>query len=669
MQINDCEAPNDDIRIHMGVTTDMEDIQGEGGGGFLRSNAYVNPALTVSANSLSANGKMFKGCNDFEVVDVSNITNSSQKFSGIFDWSRTRATKMCSKKTINRRLPILTWLPQYTTEKAVGDLVAGITVGLTVIPQALAYANIAHLPLQYGLYSSFLGCFFYILLGGCKDVPFGPTAIVSIITYEAVGDLGPEHATLLCFLSGIIQLLMGMFGFGFIIDFVSGPVSSGFTSAVALIILTSQVKDLLGIAVPGNVFIRTWSNIVMNIHQTNKWDAVIGILCIFSLLMLRLGSQIPVSSTTEDGKPKSAFQIWRNRLFWFIATSRNAILVVVCGFIGHYYYNTGNVPFTLIGYVPRGLPNLELPKFGYEKVVGNSTVTVTFQEMVSNLGSGLIVVPLLGLLENIAICKAFADGKTIDSTQEFLAMGICNIVNSFVQAFPGSGSVSRSAVQRSSGSRTPLCSIYAGTLVVLALVFFTPCFYFIPKASLAAVLIAAVIFMVEVKVIKPMWRTKKSDLIPGLGTFIACLVLPLEQGVFIGVAINLIFILHQAARPKINIERLKTKKGYEYLMLTPDRCLIFPSVDYVRRLVTKYSTTGKIVVLDCSYIYGADYTAACVIQILTADFASRNQPLIFYNLKPSVSAVFEGLSPKDFIVVYNEDELENLVENKSFVIK
>lgn len=121
---------------------------------------------------------------------------------------------ICSKKTLYKRLPILTWLPQYTTEKAIGDLVAGVTVGLTVIPQALAYSNIAHLPLQYGLYTSFLGCFIYILLGGCKDVPFGPTAIVSIITYETVGDKGPEHATLLCLTTGVIQLLMGSCGFG-----------------------------------------------------------------------------------------------------------------------------------------------------------------------------------------------------------------------------------------------------------------------------------------------------------------------------------------------------------------------------------------------------------------------------------------------------------------------
>ncbi|XP_044759531.1 sodium-independent sulfate anion transporter isoform X2 [Coccinella septempunctata] len=647
----------------------MEDIQGEGGGGYLKSNAYINPALSVSTHDLSSNGKVFRGCNDFEVVEASNTSSVGQTFRTFADWSRSKARKICSKKTLYRRLPILSWLPQYTTEKAVGDLVAGITVGLTVIPQALAYSNIAHLPLQYGLYTSFLGCFIYIFLGGCKDVPFGPTAIVSIITYETVGDKGAEHATLLCLLTGAIQLLMGLFGFGFIIDFVSGPVASGFTSAVALIILTSQVKDLLGITAPGSVFIHTWSNIFKNIHQTKVGDAVLGFLCILSLLILRLGSQIPISTTSEDGKPRTPIKIWRNRLLWFIATSRNAILVVASGSIGYYYYKTGHVPFSLIGYVPQGLPNLQMPKFEYEKIEGNSTVVVTFKDMVSDLGSGIIIVPLLALLENIAICKAFANGKTVDSTQEFLAMGICNILNSFVQAFPASGSLSRSAVQHSSGSRTPLCSVYAGILVVLALLFFTPCFYFIPKAALAAVLIAAVIFMVEVKVVKPMWRTKKSDLIPGLGTFIACLILPLERGVFIGVAINLIFILHQAARPKITIERLKTKNGFEYLMLTPDRCLIFPSVDYVRNLVTKYSTKEKIVVLDCSYIYGADYTAACVIQILTADFASRKQPLIFYNLKPSVSAVFEGLSPKDFVVVYNEDELERLIEHKSFVIK
>lgn len=157
-------------------------------------------------------------------------------------------------------------------------------------------------------------------------------------------------------------------------------------------------------------------------------------------------------------------------------------------------------------------------------------------------------------------------------------------------------------------------------------------------------------------------------MIPGVGTFIACLVLPLEIGIVVGICINLLFILYHAARPKITVEILKSDDGVDYLMVTPDRCLIFPSMDYVRNLVTKHSIRKGIpVVLDCTHIYGADFTAATVIETITNDFYYRKQPLYFYNLKPSVSAVFSGLSPKGFKVVYNRDDLNNMLN--SCVIK
>ncbi|KAI4472536.1 hypothetical protein M0802_016726 [Mischocyttarus mexicanus] len=206
---------------------------------------------------------------------------------------------------------------------------------------------------------------------------------------------------------------------------------------------------------------------------------------------------------------------------------------------------------------------------------------------------------------------------------------------------------------------------------MLALFFLTPYFSFIPRASLAAIIISAVVFMVEVKVIKPMWRTKKSDLIPGIGTFIACLVLQLEIGILCGIGLNVVFILYHAARPKISVEKLTTHCGIEYLMLTPDRCLIFPSVDYVRNLVTKYSCrTESIetpVVIDCSHIYGADFTAATVVESLTKDFAVRGQPLFFFNLKPSVYAVFEGIAPTNFVVYYVREALDDLLKERGYL--
>ncbi|XP_023247492.1 sodium-independent sulfate anion transporter isoform X2 [Copidosoma floridanum] len=642
---------------------------------------YVNHALSESTADLAANGsaKSYKsqrelhGSSDFVLVEDPDAGDdeSKQRENGLLDCGHEligRLRRSCSRKTLKKRLPIVNWLPKYNGQDALGDLVAGITVGLTVIPQSLAYSQVASLPAEYGLYASFLGCFTYIFFGSCKDVPFGPTAIMSLLTYQTVSHINPiedreRHAVLLCFLVGLIELLMGVFGLGFLIDFVSGPVSSGFTSAVALIIVSSQIKDILGISAKGPTFVEMWRSIVEQLHTTRVCDAALGVSCIVFLLILR--SVASMKFGPDDEHLRSKGQKVVNNFFWLTGTSRNALLVIICGAIA-YNFPTGNSPFILIGAIPSGMPPVQAPPFGF---MNSDNATVSFLDMCANLGNGIIVLPLIGLMEDIAICKAFANGKSVDATQELIAIGISNIGNSFVKSFPGSGSLSRSAVNNASGVRTPLGGIYTGFLVILALKFFTPYFYYIPKATLAAIIIAAVIFMVEVKVIKPMWRTKKSDLIPGVGTFIACLALQLEYGIAIGIGINVLFILYHAARPKISIEKLKSLRGVDYLMLTPDRCLIFPSVDYVRNLVTKYSLReggeSTPVVIDCSHIYGADFTAAKVVESLTKDFAARGQPLFFYNLKPSVYAVFEGVAPKDFVVYYTQEGLDELLKERA----
>ncbi|KAL2711868.1 sodium-independent sulfate anion transporter isoform X1 [Vespula squamosa] len=573
----------------------------------------------------------------------------------------------CSKKKLYKRLPILSWLPRYNNHDALGDLVAGITVGLTVIPQSLAYANVAGLPTEYGLYGSFLGCFIYIIFGSCKDVPFGPTAILSLLTHQSVAHLdAPEkHAILLCFLVGIVELIMGIFGLGFLIDFVSGPVSSGFTSAVALIIVTSQIKDILAVSARGSTFVQMWKSIAECLYQTSIWDTTLGICCIGILLILRMISSFTIGPDNEELRTKKQRII--NTLIWLTCTSRNALLVIVCGLLGYLFSTARDAPFQVIGPIPGGMPTVQSPPFGYIK---DDNTTITFIDMCTNLGSGILVLPLISLMEDVAIFKAFSQGQSVDATQELIAIGLANVGSSFVQAFPGTGSLSRSAVYNASGVRTPMSGLYAGILVILALLFLTPYFSYIPRASLAAIIISAVVFMVEVKVIKPMWRTKKSDLIPGLGTFIACLVLQLEIGILCGIGMNVLFILYHAARPKISVEKLTTHCGIEYLMLTPDRCLIFPSVDYVRNLVTKYSRRTESVetpvVIDCSHIYGADFTAATVVESLTKDFAVRGQPLFFYNLKPSVYAVFEGIAPTNFVVYYAQEALDDLLKERGY---
>lgn len=609
------------------------------------------------------------GSDDFilveEIVSGQKI-NTAKTVREFCPWLIEKLRGTFTVKNAKRKLPILRWLPRYTVEDGLGDIMAGITVGLTVIPQSMAYAGLAGLPPEHGLYSSFLGSLIYTFVGSCKDVPVGPTAIVSLMAYSDLYRQGPGYATLLCFLTGVIQLTMGLCGLGIIIDFVSGPVSSGFTSAVALLIITSQIKDLIGVRGSGSIFYDMLYSLYRNVKNISVVDTAIGIGCIVLLLILRIVAEARIGPA--DPGQQSTAQKYANRSMWFVGTIRNSIIVVCCTVASYIYIHSRaagsseELPYKIIGEIRKGLPAFDPPPFSVQQ--GNTTVG--FFEIVWTMKSHLIVLPLISLLENISICKAFANGQTVDSKQELFAISLCNIGNSFVHGYPGSGSFSRSAVNNASGVRTPLGGTYTSVLVIVALMFFTPHFYYIPKTCLAAVIITAVVFMVELRVVKPIYRSKKSDLIPGLFTFFACLVFPLELGVLFGIGLNLMSILYHAARPKISIKECKTHSGYRYLMLTPDRCLVFPSADYVRNLVIKHSLKRDMpVVIDCSHVYGADFTAAKVIEMLSVDFANRKQSLFFYNIKPNVVEVFKGVKPKELVFYYKKKELDRLLQNAS----
>ncbi|XP_071640556.1 sodium-independent sulfate anion transporter [Temnothorax longispinosus] len=574
-------------------------------------------------------------------------------------WLYRRVRRSCRKKLVFKRIPILTWLPNYRKEYVVSDLVAGITVGLTVIPQAIAYANVAGLPLQYGLYSSFMACFVYTIFGSWKDVPVGPTAIAAILTRETLqkAHLGPDFAVLLCFVSGCVSLLMGILQLGFLLDFISGPVSVGFTSAASIIIATSQVKDILGLKVSGTKFVQVWQSIFEHIGETRCWDTALGVVCIIVLLLLRKMKDLPI--VPKNTKVPSRLQQVITMSFWLISTARNIIIVIVCAVMCWVLEkHLGESPVILTGHVKQGLPEFRLPPF--EARVGNETYT--FIDMISALGTGCLVVPMLSLLETISIAKVFSEGKSIDATQEMLALGVCNVISSFVSSMPVSGGLSRGAVNHSSGVKTTLGGVYTGLLVLISLQFLTPYLYYIPKAALAAVIIAAVVFMVEFQVVKPMWRSKKIDLIPAITTFLCCLFIRLELGIVIGIGVNLLFLLYASARPTLRVHKATSISGCEYLVITPDRSLVFPSVEYVRAVISKQGLregTAVPVVIDSTHIQAADFTAARVIKTLIEDFTKRGQPLIFHNLKPSVIEIFKGVKPSGLTCSSSELELND----------
>ncbi|XP_057324323.1 sodium-independent sulfate anion transporter-like [Microplitis mediator] len=563
------------------------------------------------------------------------------------------------KKLLLKRVPILSWLPKYDSEKAISDAIAGITVGLTVMPQGLAYATLAGLEPQYGLYSAFMGAIVYVIFGSCKDITIGPTALMAIMTHEYVQGKSADFAVLLAFLAGCLQLVMACLHLDVLIDFISIPVTVGFTSATSVIIVASQLKGILGLKITSSGFIDTLSKVIQNIGDTNPWDAGMSFICIFFLLLLRKMKDIKWCSRVE--KPTRERKILA-KIIWLVSTARNAIVVVICSTIAYKMSSLeSGSPFVLTGPVKSGLPSFSLPPFSTRMNDQN----LNFIDMCTELGPAIFLVPIIGVLGNVAIAKAFANGASVDATQELLTLGLCNVLGSCASAMPVTGSFSRSAVNHASGVKTPMSGLYTGLLIILALSLLTPYFYFIPKASLAAVIISAVIYMIEYEVVKLMWKSSKKDLIPMFATFFLCLVIGVEYGILVGVGINLMFLLYPSARPTIHVEKCVTESGTDYLLVIPGNSLYFPAVDFIKQFVDhagiREGSSQLPVVVDCRYVLGADFTAAKGIAALIGEFNTRKQGLYFFNPRSDVVAVLRGACGEDFQHVSTQEELSYLL--------
>ncbi|XP_070172392.1 sodium-independent sulfate anion transporter isoform X1 [Polyergus mexicanus] len=515
-----------------------------------------------------------------------------------------------------RRIPILAWLPLYSWGKLLQDILAGLTVGLTAIPQGIAYAIVAGLSAQYGLYSSFMGCFVYLVFGSSKDVTVGPTAIMALLVQKHVMKLGEDLAVLMCFLSGAVITIMGMLHLGFLVDFISMPVICGFSNAAAIIIATSQLNTLLGIKGRSDSFIDAISKVINQINEIQLWDTALG-MC--SMVMLVLLKKIPGK---KSGSPFEKFM-------WLISLARNAIVVIIGTLIAYVLFSYEIKPFQITGNITEGLPPFSLPPF----TVVNGNHTYTFVTLVREFGSSIISIPLIAILESIAIAKAFAKGNTLDANQEMLALGLCNIFGSFVRSMPITGSFTRTAVNNASGVKTPMGGVITGSLVLLACGLLTSTFKFIPKATLAAVIIIAMFYMFEIHIFIVLWRTKKIDLVPLTVTLLCCLAIGLEYGMIAGIAVNLILLLYFAARPGLLIEE-RIVDGLTVLFVSPKQSLSFPAAEYLRERIMSWcdKRLGNLsVIVEGRHVLRIDATVAKNLALLVSDLAARDQKVIFWN--------------------------------------
>ncbi|XP_015784957.1 sodium-independent sulfate anion transporter [Tetranychus urticae] len=569
---------------------------------------------------------------------------------GCCSWCRQR---FFTKEKLKRRFPIVTWLLKYSLLDLRGDLIAGLSVAFTIIPQGLALAILAGLPAQYGLYTSFIGLFVYALFGTVKDVAFGPTSILAILIAPFVVMGGTTYAILLSFYTGLLMLILGMMNLGFVVDFVSFPVLSSFSTAAAITIACSQMKSFFGIHLTAVRFLPTVVGLLTHLHEINLWDTFLGVVCLAFLIPLQHFRTSSFFFLEGRVAPHSMSLRIFSKIWNLIVTARNAVVVIICGVIAAHT----NV-FTINTDIKLGLPPMQIPTFSY----GFNETYRSPTQVIGDLAPGILVMALVGLLETVAVANAFMPNKKLDATQELIALGIGNILGSFFSAFPATGSFSRSAVNHNSGVRTPLSGIITGSLVILALATLAPYFKFIPKPALASIIIAAVLPMVKFQDILTIWRANRIDVVPYFITLLSCLFIGLEYGIGLGVTFSLLVLLYLMARPRISIVMRKTPCGDVFLYVKPDRSVLFPSVEYMKVKISKAidsygcSTKHLSIVIDGEHMFRADSTFAMSVRHMVDHYRDSGFITVFYNLRKApyraLDVVF--LDSEDFI--YCEDE-------------
>lgn len=427
--------------------------------------------------------------------------------------------------------PFLQWLTNYNKTKFIRDLVAGLTVGIVLIPQAMAYAMIAGLPPVYGLYAAIFPVLVYMLFGTSKHLGIGPVAIDSLLVAAGLGALaitGIENyitmAIFLAFMVGAIQLFFGLSRMGFLVSFLSKPVISGFTSAAALIIIFSQLKHLLGANIErSSKFHQLILNAIEKVSETNLVDFAIGFIGILFIVGLKKWSKkIP-----------------------------SILLVVVLGILVVYFLNLEEYGVKIVGAIPTGLPRFQVPNISLENALGIWPIALTLA--------------LVGYLEAISIGKALEEKEgveTIDANQELVALGASNIVGSFFQSYGATASFSRSAINFETGVKTNLAAFFAVILVVLTLLFLTPLFYYLPNAVLASIIMVSVFGLIDISYAKNLWHNRKDEFVVLLVTFAVTLFIGIPQGILLGVLFSLLLMVYRTSNPHFAV--LENIKGSEY---------------------------------------------------------------------------------------------------------
>lgn len=529
--------------------------------------------------------------------------------------------------------PILTWLPNYKKAYLSGDLSAGLTVGILLIPQGMAYAMIAGLPPVYGLYASVVPQIIYAIFGTSRQLSVAPVAMDSLLVATGISVLAVEgtdayitFAIMLALFMGVAQFTLGMIRMGFITNLLSKPVISGFTSAAALIIGLNQLKYLMGIDVSrGHEIHKILVSAFEKIGEVHWLTLIIGIAGIaFIKLSKKFSPKLP-----------------------------GALVAVVVGILVVFGLGLDEKGVSIVQDIPQGLPAFMMPDLSWELVEKLLPLSLT--------------IAVVAYMEAFSVAKAIEAKRRnykVRPNQELIALGAANIVGSLFQSYPVTGGFSRSAVNEQSGAQTPLASLISAALVALTLLFLTPLFYHLPHAILAAIIMVAVSGLIDTKYILTLWKTNKVELGLLLATALVTVVFGMVPGIVSGIILSVLILLFKAANPHMallgrvkgfseyrNLKRFEDLETWEELMIVRvDVPFVFVNIQTIKERITNAALERerelKYVILDAASVVHVDATGIVGVRDLIDSLKEKEITLLFAEV---IGPVRDALYKNDLV--------------------
>ena len=520
-------------------------------------------------------------------------------------------------RPLSRYLPILDWGRTYDRATLSNDLIAALIVTIMLIPQSLAYALLAGLPPEMGLYASIAPIILYAIFGTSRALAVGPVAVVSLMTAAAIGDVAAAGtagyiaaAITLAALSGGILLLMGVFRLGFLANFLSHPVIAGFITASGVLIAASQLKHILGIDAGGHTLIELVESLWRHLPETNMITLGLGAAATGFLFWVRKGLKPLLLGV---GLSKRAADI---------GTKAGPVAAVVATTVTVWLFDLDAQGVNIVGDVPQSLPPLTMPNLSLD--------------LVQALFIPALLISIIGFVESISVAQTLAAKKRqrIDPDQELIGLGAANIGAAFTGGYPVTGGFSRSVVNFDAGAQTPAAGAYTAIGLALAALALTPLIFFLPKATLAATIIVAVLSLVDFGILKRTWTYSRADFLAVLTTIVLTLGFGVEVGVSAGVIISIFLHLYTSSKPHIaevglvagtqhfrNIKRHKVLAFPTLLTLRIDESLYFANVRYLEDYIYDRVIADKNlrdVVLMCSAINEIDMSALESLEAINA---------------------------------------------------